>query len=71
LSAVPGDSTSLEGTAGGNWTPAFSIMPGVLGFHVRTHVLSIKKAPKGISESLGAYPIGIFWETHFINPPEV
>jgi hypothetical protein len=35
-----------------------------------THITSIKKAPKGISESLGAFPIGIFWKSHFINPPE-
>jgi len=29
-------------------------MPGVLGFHVWAYIKSIKKAPKGISESLEA-----------------
>jgi hypothetical protein len=31
----------------------------------------IRKGSKGMQESHGAYHMGIFWKTHFINPPEV
>jgi hypothetical protein len=31
----------------------------------------IRKAPRGNSESPWSLHIGIFWKTHFINPPEV
>jgi hypothetical protein len=45
-------------------------MPGVLGFYVWTHITSIKKAPKGSSESPWSLHIRSFGKIHFINPPE-
>jgi len=34
--------------------------------HLKSHLPKINKSPKGISESPGAYRMGIFWKMNFV-----
>jgi len=55
-----------------SWTVSFLVLENWLIFIQTGRFRKGKKqAPKGISESPWSLHIGIFWKTHFINPPEV
>jgi len=34
--------------------------------HLKSHLPKINKSPKGVSESPGAYRMGIFWKMNFV-----